>query len=307
MEFDKWIRQAKGLSSAALSAATETLGAGAGYVRSAVDGGLSLFGSTESSDSYSDELVDEKHYFLVPDRRTDQGFSLYVMRCLPDDVPPINDLPKHRVLHLSSPHAEARLKHMVLAEARRAAEDEGPTPGALSGRLDDLVDQIDHIDDRVFHGVLLIGGLVALVNPVAGAAVALKALMPSLGLLVSRHGMEAASEALSERELAARVKQSEREVLAQFRGAETVRLVNPILESLAERLRDDRDDVALSLEFEVQHMSVLDQERLRVLTCQALSNTYADVLDKDKHWKAAGLDEEAVIALRRLRNASEGR
>src|SRR5262245_5819860 len=104
MDISKWINQAKDLGFSALSQASEALGAGVGFVKAAV-GQTWLYGSTESALSYDHNRVDEKHYFLVPDRRSDVGYSLYAMRCLPDGVPPINDLPKRRYFHLPNEHA----------------------------------------------------------------------------------------------------------------------------------------------------------------------------------------------------------
>ena len=49
-----------------------------------------------------------------------------------------------------------------------------------------LLGNIDKVDKKVFNGVLLVGSLVALVNPVVGAAVAAKALIPSVGMLLSK-------------------------------------------------------------------------------------------------------------------------
>jgi len=43
----------------------------------------------------------------------DDGYSLYVMRSLPEGVPPINDLKKRRLLHLPSDGALPMLEHIV--------------------------------------------------------------------------------------------------------------------------------------------------------------------------------------------------
>jgi len=91
---------------------------------------LRLFGSTATSNG--DQKFDERHYFLVPDSRNDDGYSLVVTRCLPDGVPLINDLPKRRVLHLPSIDAEVMLRLLWIRQAQ--AEELGrPLPSKLTG------------------------------------------------------------------------------------------------------------------------------------------------------------------------------
>jgi hypothetical protein len=104
-------------------------GAGVGYVTELV-GSLRLFGSTTVSDP--EQKFDERHYLLVPDKRSEDGYSLVVTRCLPDGVPPINELPKRRVLHLPSIDAEAMLRSLLIRQAQ-AEELSKPTQGKSMG------------------------------------------------------------------------------------------------------------------------------------------------------------------------------
>ncbi len=237
MDINRWISQAKKLSFSALAKTSEAVGAGAGFVQSTI-GKSWIFGSTESSASYDDHPVDEKHYFLIPNRRADVGYSLYSMRCLPDGVPPINDLPKRRVLHLPNEHATATVEHIIAADARQKAETASPCSTAIGSRLNELADQIDRLDGKVFNGVLLIGGLVALINPLAGAAVAMKALIPSMGLILSKYGLKYAGDTATGMQTASRIKKAENDVLRQFRDANTSSLVNPLAVATRSRLGD---------------------------------------------------------------------
>ena len=302
MEISKWINQAKDLGFSALSQASEALGAGVGFVKTAI-GQAWLFGSTETSSSYDHDRVDEKHYFLMPDRRSDAGYSLYVMRCLPDGVPPINDLPKRRLFHLPNEHAMPTVEHILLADARETVGGAQVSTESVGARLNGIADQIDRLDGKVFNGVLLIGGLVALINPLAGAAVAMKALIPSIGLLLSKYGLQYAGDAANSREMANRIKTAEKDVLRQFRDSGTQSIVNPLLSQLDRALETSEYEYEPILDFDADKIAFgeLDRDRLFKLTCQAISNTYDDVVDNRSCWERAKLGPEDIRYLKMLR------
>ncbi len=174
MDVRKWVQQTAEYGYNSIAGGLGIAGAGVGYVSELV-GNLRLFGSTATSKK--EQKFDERHYFLVPDKRSEDGYSLVVTRCLPEGVPPINDLPKRRVLHLPHLEAEAMLRTLLIRQAQ-ADELNKPAQGKSMGdRARELADYIDALDDRVFGGVLLIGGLVAIFNPIAGAAIAAKSLI----------------------------------------------------------------------------------------------------------------------------------
>lgn len=308
MDVFKLLNQAKDLGATAFAQATGVLGAGVGYAREAV-GGAWLLGSTETSSSYDHDQVDEKHYFLTPDRRSELRYSLYTMRCLPEGAPPINDLPKRRVFHLPHENALPTVEHILLADARAGAQALPASDGAIGSRLNSLADQIDRLDQQVFGGVLLIGGLVALINPLAGAAVAAKALIPSVGMLLSKHGLKYAGDTANSRELAGRLKSAEREVLQQFHESGATSIVNPLLTQLDRALNTTELEYDPLMEFDSESLDFgqRDRQRMFKLTCQAIANTYADVIDKPAQWDQASLGKEDVRFLKVLsRLAGEG-
>ncbi|MEZ6114990.1 MAG: hypothetical protein R3C28_00210 [Pirellulaceae bacterium] len=302
MDITGWIKSAKDFGTAAFQQATGVIGAGAGFVSTAI-GKTRLFASTESSASYDHQQVDEKHYFLVPDKRSPHLHSLYVMRCLPSGVPPINDLPKRRLFHLPNHHALPTLEQILLEDARSAAESTPATAATVSQRLNDIADQIDKLDGKVFNGVLLIGGLVALINPLAGAAVAAKALIPGVGMLLSKYGLKYASDTASSVELASRIKTVEKEVLKQFQGSEAESLVNPLLAQWQKALDSNEEQYEPILDFSPESMSFgrLDRDRLFRLTCQAITNSYESVLHDRSQWQACQLGPEDIRYLTLLK------
>ena len=305
MDISKWIGQAKDLGYAALSQASDAIVAGGGFVKSALGQGW-LFGSTETSSSYDDDKVDEKHYFLIPDRRSEHDYSLYVMRCLPQGVPPVNDLPKRRLFHLPSEHAMPMVEQILLLDAREAIQTASTSTESFGTRLNDIADQIDQLDGKVFNGVLLIGGLVALINPLAGAAVAMKALIPSAGLLLSKYGLKYVSDTVNARELANRIRTAEREVLLQFRESGTDSLVNPLLAQLDRALETSEDEYDPILDFDVTALTFgkRDRDRMFKLTIHAIVNTYEDVLKHPVNCDGTQLGPEDIRFLKMLRQIS---
>ena len=226
---------------------------------------------------------------------------------LPKDVPPINDLPKHRIFHLPNEHALPTVEHILLADARDSAESESDSTASLSNRIQDLADQIDKLDSKMFSGVLLIGGLVALLNPVAGAVVAAKALIPSIGLLLSKHGLQYAGDGVKSVEVSQRIKSAEKEVLKQFKGSATELIVNPLLRQFEHALQTSEEEYDPLMEFDSSQLEfgTRDRERMLKLTCQALTNTYEDLLKNPKGHSQADIGPEDLRFLRLVAELSK--
>lgn len=298
MDFQSLINSAKASATGAIQSAgqtasqlvetaTESFGSGLGYAQKTV-ANLKLFGSNEVVESD----FDAKHYFLIPFKPAEHGYSLYSMRCLPDGVPPINDLPKRRIFHLPNEHAAKMVQILLCDEAAKAAGSTS-TASPTAARLTDLADSIDQLDQKAFQGALLIGGLVALANPVAGGILAAKAMVPSIGFVLAKYGLKQASDALDERSLRSRIQVAEKEVLAEFHGKTTSQIVDPLLAQL---------DKALSTD-ESQYDPLLDGDADYApdpLTAKAITNTYQQTLANSRQTTAAGLGPEDVRWLEML-------
>jgi len=292
MGIKKLFGQAKDLGVSTVSTVTKTgavvgdvvggvsdvVGAGMGFVGSTIDG-IKLLGSTESSSTYQHEKFDEKHYFLIPDLSSEYEYSLYIMRCLPDGVPPLNDLPKQRILHLPDQSAMPTVHAILKADAREKAT-RNPQDNVISSRLDDVIDAIDKIDKKAFQGVLLVGGLVAMVNPVAGAVVAAKSIVPSIGVFVSKFGLKIASDTVSHIDLSNKVKSAEKDVLKQFKGSSTIEVINPVLLEFDAAVKRG-EKLELPLKFDAGNTTLAweDSERFLDLTYRAICNNYEGMID----------------------------
>ena len=317
MALKKAIQQAGHLGTAALQRSKEAFSDGLETARSTIRRS-SLLARITSSSSFDDELADERHYFLIPDRTAESNYTLCVFRCLPPGVPPINDLEKRRVLHLPSIHAEATLREIVRQQASTEARvAEADTPLQIDKRLGNLANEIDHLEGKLFGGAIMIGGLVALANPVAGAALAAKALAPSIGLLLSKHGLRMASEGASGLDVSRRVRQAEKQVKKDFEHSGTRGLINPVLAQLDEALDTRESEYDALLQFDPEEIrsalegsgsgrdpqrTSLPSERLLELTCQAVADVYAPILGSRSKRKQARLGAEDVRFLEHIRD-----
>ncbi len=283
-----------------MGAAAGAVGTGFGYAKESLTTSW-LFGSTEST--VSD--YDEKHYFLIPFQPAACGYTLYSMRCLPEGTPPVNDLPKRRIIHLPNEHGRRMIEELLCHEAAATAvaTDEAPSP--MGRRLNDLADGIDELDKKAFHGALLIGGLVALANPVAGGILAAKAMLPSIGLFLSRYGLKQIGDTLHERGLRQRIQKAESDVLKQFQGSDTTEVVDPLLVQLDKALNTkehEYDPVLHDKTFDASSTHGDSGLGDRQNTITAIINTYDEVLQNPDQYSVAGLGPEDVRWLRMLRN-----
>ena len=238
---------------------------------------------------------DEKHYFVIPFHLSDTGFSLHTMRSLPEHIPEINDLPKRRVFHLPNEHYEATLREHMVASA---IELSYANNGEQLSPLESLANGIDALDNKLTYGMLVVGGLAALVNPLIGAGIAVKAVMPSVTGLITKYGLRPVGEKLTLRQLEKQSKEAQALVLKQFSQSDTLKVVNPILQELefALRTNESQHDPLTDPNLATGSIPQLENEQAnkywRSLTEKAVFNTYKDVVKDVKQHKAARLGPE---------------
>jgi hypothetical protein len=150
--------------------------------------GVRIFGSLSAMSDGAAER-DETHYLLVP-RLGGGGFSVFRKRVLPEGVGAENGSVKARIFHV--PDASAR--GVLESELARVLAEELPATAGVVGDLADMLDraadEIDRETSRVSGGLLIIGGVVALVNPLVGVGIAAKSLLPSLGAKATKMGAD---------------------------------------------------------------------------------------------------------------------
>lgn len=248
-------------------------------------GALPVIVSLERSEP-QDVQYDEKHYFVIPNHTCDIGFSLHTMRTLPSGSPEINDLPKRRVFHFPNEHYEGSLRLHMVETARSMAID---TNSNTQSTLEKLADDIDAMDSKLTYGMLAVGALAAIFNPLIGAGIALKAVLPSISGMLSRHGLKPLGEKATRAQIEQKAKQAEEHVLAQFAAATTLKVTNPILNELefALRTNEQEHDPLHDPNLANASLPALEHCDWRHLTEVAISHVYKEILaDPEKHAKA---------------------
>ncbi|EWH09561.1 hypothetical protein DS2_12038 [Catenovulum agarivorans DS-2] len=258
--------------------------------------GMPFIASAEKSANCQ---YDEKHYFVVPYKLSEHGIALHTMRCLPDGVPEINDLPKRRVFHFVDEHSEHQLKHLLLAQVEDTVKNQHQ--GQVSS-LEKLANDIDKLDNKLTYGLLLVGGLSALVNPLLGASIAAKALLPSASGLLNKNGLRPIGEKLTQAQLKSQIDQAKTNVQRDFAAGNTLKIYNPILQELNLALNTNEAEHDPLFDFDLSALAISEEDggSWRKLTITALAHLYADIINDPKKHQAAQLGPEDLRWLKVL-------
>ncbi len=287
-DMKKYIEQSREALSALSTKVIEEFGSGVTAIKEVVSG-LPVFVSAERTNRFETQY-DEKHYFVIPYRLSETGFTLHTMRCLPVSVPEINDLPKRRIFHFPNLHYEASLReYMISCEVELSQEKT-----KKKHTLESLADDIDVLDKKLTYGLLLVGGVAAFVNPLVGAGIAAKALLPGVAGLIGKYGLRPAGQKMTLAQAQKAAREAEASVIQQFTEASTFKVVNPILQELELALRttESQHDPLLSPVFDQGKLPELDNERWRDLTESALFHSYRAVYEDAASHERAGLGPE---------------
>jgi len=144
--------------------------------------------------------------------------------------------------------------------------------------------------------MLLVGGIAAIANPLLGAGIAAKALLPGATSLLSKYGIRPAGEKLSKSQLEKKIQQAKDSVQNDFESASTIQVVNPILQELELALKTTEKEHDPIIDFNLASGSIdaLDGERWRELTETALYHIYAEVVETPEKHKNACLGPEDI-------------
>lgn len=273
-----------------LDKAVEEISSNISIFKEMVDG-LPVFISLEQSDKYSNKEYDEKHYFVIPYEISEYKFALHTMRCLPTGVPEVNKLPKRRIFHFANEDAELALKNYMLENAKEIVQDkhkENPNS------LESLANDIDALDNKLTYGMLLVGGVAAIFNPLVGAGIAAKALLPGAAGLLNKYGLRPTGEKLSKIQLEKDVRKAEQSVAKEFEDSDTLRVVNPILQELEFALRTNESEHDPLTDPNLANGSIpeITHERWRELTEVAICHVYKEVYEDSCQHKNAKLGPE---------------
>lgn len=236
---------------------------------------------------------DEKHYFVIPFHACETGFSLHTMRSLPAHVPEINDLPKRRIFHFPNEHYETTLRVHMVNTAKIIACD---TQAQNISTLESLANDIDALDTKLTYGMLIVGGIAAIFNPLIGAGIAAKAVLPSVSGLLTNYGLRPLGEKSTQSQLKKQAKVAEQNVLKQFSEANTLRVINPILHQLEYALNTNEIEYDPLVDPNLSDGSIpeLKDESWRKLTEKAVYHVYDEIVEDANKHKMAQLGPEDI-------------
>jgi len=266
--------------------------------------GLPIWVSLERTDSDVHIDYDEKHYFVIPFKLSEHQFALHTMRCLPKGVPEVNNLPKRRVFHFPNEHAEHQLREYMLSSVGDIVRERSlETPHSLES----LANEIDALDKKLTYGMLLVGGLAALVNPLVGAGIAAKAMLPSVTGLLSKYGLRLTGEKLSAYQLNKEIEEAQKNVIEQFEESSAIQVINPILQELELALETTESEHDPLLDFDLSTLSIpaLKNEHWRELTQVAITHVYKEVVAAPHLHEQAELGPEDIRWLKLMFEASQ--
>ncbi|MGR3980285.1 DUF1269 domain-containing protein [Pseudoalteromonas sp. 1181_04] len=175
--------------------------------------------------------------------------------------------------------------------------------------LQSLANDIDALDKKLTYGMLLVGGLAAIANPLLGASIAAKAMLPSITGLLNKYGVRASADKLSQYQLEKEIKAAQSNIIAEFEAANTLQLINPILQELELTLRttEAEHDPISFFNLADGSLSEFNDDKWRELTEVAICHVYKDVYDDPSLHKQANLDAKDLRWLKLMFDAEQAK
>ncbi len=223
-------------------AALEWGRSGVAYLRSSI-GSLPFLAATSVDTAAGNPERDETHYFLVPDPAQTEGFTLAERRRLPEGTGAVNSLLKVRIFHVHDPAAVAVLEDRLAGKI--SGEKLGPAglEQDLAIRLESIGEEIDRQSHWVTGGLILIGGAVAVANPLLGVGIAAHAILPELGAKLAKFGFGAAADTVKRMSGSWRTSSARKEAASEVKRMKPELVTDPVLvflnRMIAGGLKDD--------------------------------------------------------------------
>jgi hypothetical protein len=255
--------------------ASRLLADSAGFLRSSI-GSLPLIAGTRVLEISSDVPADETHYFLIPLRTAPDGYAVSIQHALPPGFGLANELPKVRIFHLPSAAARERLEQIlatVLGKKYRE-ENAADSHSDMADRIERIATEIDKQSERVTGGLLVIGGVIAIANPLLGVGIAAKALFPSVGSKVTNEALRFVGEKLRISAKRSADEQAVEKATGEVKKLKPVVHTNPLLSTLEAALCNDDPDHDPAAQ-------AVAPDRFHALTVRAIVQTYTDILTQD--------------------------
>lgn len=228
---------------------------------------------------------DETHYVLVPfpgEEREEAHFVLFSKRVIAEGHGVVNSLPKERIFHLPDLQAEERLREQLTSSLTKKEETRFQERAAtLAERLESLAEEVDRETDKVSGGLLLVGGVTTLLNPIAGIGILASGVLPSVGGKLAKSGASLAGDHLRDWSAKRQEKLSRKEAESEVAKLKPTVFVNPVLRTLDAALTNPtgKEDPLL----EGGHFQEgFPNQRYFIVTAEAIGQVYGEVLQAKK-------------------------
>ncbi|MCW8998855.1 MAG: hypothetical protein OQK04_09090, partial [Kangiellaceae bacterium] len=131
-------------------------------------------------------------------------------------------------------------------------------------------------------------------NPLLGAGIAVKALLPGVTTIVNKFGLRPGADKLNKIQLEKEMRKAEKRITKEFRESATLQVVNPILQELdfALRTTEEEHDPLVDPNLADGSIPELPNERWRLLTEVAICHVYKEVYEDSSKHKQAFLGPE---------------
>jgi hypothetical protein len=209
-------------------AALEWGKSGVAFLRSSI-GNLPFLAATSVDSAAGNPQRDESHYFLVPDPAEPAGFTLAERRRLPEGTGPVNSMPKLRVFHVHDPAALAILEERLAGKISAGRPREKGMEEDVASRLEAMGEEIDRQSHWVTGGLIVVGGAVAIANPLLGIGIAANALFPKIGGTFAKFGFGAAADAIKKAGASWRESGARRDAAGEVKRMKAELCVDPVL------------------------------------------------------------------------------
>ena len=264
-------------------------------------GSIPLFASVRAVESAELKDRDETHYFLVPYRLSECGYSLFNQRVLPEGIGPENDLPKVRVFHLPAEGTLETLESLVIDQLKDETIQSLDVTNSVADRLDKIAEEIDNQSNKITGGLVIIGGVVAVVNPLLGVGIAAKALLPVIGNKLSKHGINHFSEWLRDKKLQSSEKLATTKAEQEVKRLQPEIYIDPTLQLLELSLSTSDPDHDPNLLF-AHAMATPAEASSAALTAIAIGGTYEECLKDSALFEQALLHPADITWLKMLKD-----
>lgn len=239
--------------------------------------GIKIFGSLTVSSSENTEF-DETHYVLVPLLGEERDFAIYTKRVLPPDIGTINSLPKARIFHVPDESGKELLERKLIEDIVEKKLPNSSGTSEFADALEKLADQIDRETNKLSGGLVLIGGAVAVLNPLLGVGIAAKGLLPSIGTKASKIGAEYLGNKLRGRNKSSETLKAQKEASKEVQRLKPQIYPNPILRSLDAIATNPETDFDPNFD----HRNWVDEFeslQLYTVTTEAIQEVYQEILE----------------------------